>query len=145
MYPLSRVTLLSLVISPTEIIGVAVDESVHEVRRAAGPGTRLSPIRRLWTARYSSWTTALRARCESARAKRIVVAIDSGCHSRWKRSTHVIALHEASGLGEVREAHAHPVLERRHPEHEGQLQRHEVAKMNGGEACQEPRQGIWVA
>jgi hypothetical protein len=25
------------------------------------------------------------------------------------------------------------------------LQRHEVTKMNGGEACQEPCQGIWVA
>jgi hypothetical protein len=78
--------------------------------------------------------------------KRIVkVAIDGDCHSRGKRSAYVIALHEASGLDEVWEAHAHPVLERRHPGHEGQLQRHEVAKMDSGEACQEPFQSIWVA
>lgn len=78
--------------------------------------------------------------------KRIVkVTIDGTCHSRGKWSTYVIALHEASGLDEVREAHAHPVLERRHPGHGGQLQRHEVAKMDGGETCQEPFQSIWVA
>jgi hypothetical protein len=83
---------------------------------------------------------------ETRAPNRIVnVPIDGRCHGQWKRSTHVIALHEASGIDEVREAHAHTVLERRHPGHGGQLQRHEVAKMDGGKASQEPCHRIRVA
>jgi hypothetical protein len=85
-------------------------------------------------------TVLAKRRVKAVAPKRIVkVAIDGSGHSRWKRSTHGIALHEASGLDEVREAHAHPVLERRHPGHGGQLQRHEVAKMDSGKANQKPR------
>ena len=75
----------------------------------------------------------------------VKVAIDSGCYRKWKGATHIIALHEASGLDEVREVHAHPVLEGGHPGHGGQLQGHEVSKMDGGKASQEPCQGVWMA
>jgi hypothetical protein len=73
------------------------------------------------------------------------VPINGRCHGRWKRPTHVIALHETSGVDEIRETHAHTVLERRHPGQGGQLQRHEVAKMDGGKASQEPRHRLRVA
>ena len=118
-------------------------------RSAAGPGTRhVADAKTMGRLEQSTLETTVQTKrgVKACAPQGIVkVAIDGGCHSRWKRSTHVIALYEASRLDEIREAQAHPVLERRHPGHGGQLQSHEVAEMDGGEASQEPCQGLRVA
>jgi len=129
-----------------EIIGVLSERIVHETQERGR--ARHEVIAHTKTVGWLE-QSALEATVSAKRGmkvrppKRIMkVAIDGGWHTRSKRSTHVIALHEASGLDEIREAHAHPVLERRHPGHRGQLQRHEITKMDSDEASQEPCQGL---
>jgi hypothetical protein len=134
---------------PIEIIGVLSERIVHEMQECGrARHETIADTKTVGRLEQSTLkTTVSTKRGMKVRApKRIMkVAIDRGWHSGSKRSTHVIALHEASRLDEIREAHAHPVLERRHPGHGGQLQRHEIAKVNSNKASQESCQGFRVA
>ncbi len=133
----------------TEVVGLLSKIVVHEAQERGRAWYKTAAdtktVRGLEEATLETTVPAQRVMKERAPMGIVKVAIDGGCHRSRNSATHIIALDEASRFNEVREVHAHSVLECCHPRHRGQLQRHEVAKMDGGKASHEPCQGLWMA
>src|SRR4026207_1584295 len=83
---------------PIEIIGVFSERIVHETQeRGRARHEAIADTKTVGRFEQSTLKTTVSAKCGmKARAPKWImkVAIDGGWHSRSKRSTHVIALHE---------------------------------------------------
>jgi hypothetical protein len=68
----------------------------------------------------------------------VQVMIDCRCDIGRDGATHIVPLHQPTARDEFGKAVTHPITKGRHARERRQLQRHEISKVNGMEAPQEP-------